>query len=78
MEELDHEAAKAFEGTGDADGRVDVDQDVVFGPDVYLEASRLVQGGVHEGEEFLFFGSGIRKGGDGGVARRSGYTFVTN
>lgn len=54
MEQLDHQAGKAFEGAGDADGGGDFDEDAFGGVDVDLQFAGFVDGGVEEGEETLF------------------------
>jgi len=42
VEKLDHETGEAFEGTWDADGGVDLDEDAFGGVDVDLEFAGLV------------------------------------
>lgn len=46
VEELDHEACEAFEGTGNADGRVHLDEDALGSVDVDLKSTNLVDGRV--------------------------------
>ena len=53
MEELDHEAAEALERAGDADGRIDLNEDAARGVDIHLQLAGLVQGRVEEREEAL-------------------------
>ena len=53
VEELDHEAGEAFEGSGDTDGRGDFDEDTFGGVDVDLEFAGFVDGGVEKSEEAL-------------------------
>lgn len=50
VEELDHETGEALEGTWDADGGVDFDEDAFGGVDVDLEFAGLVDGRVEESE----------------------------
>ena len=42
MEELDHKAGEALEGSGDADSRADFDEDSFGGVNVDLELSSFV------------------------------------
>jgi hypothetical protein len=53
VQELDHETGEAFEGTGDANAWVYLDEDALGGVDVDLEFAHLVNGGVEEGEKAL-------------------------
>lgn len=46
MEELHHQASKAFEGSRDPDRRADFNEDAFGGVDVDLQLSRFVDGGV--------------------------------
>lgn len=57
VEELDHQTCEALEGTGNADGRRDFDEDTFGGVDVYLELASFVDGGIKEGEEALLIES---------------------
>lgn len=53
VEKLDHETSEALEGTGDTDGRRDLDQDTLGGLDVNLQPSGLVDGRIEKREEAL-------------------------
>ena len=53
VQELDHESAEALVSAGHADGGVDLDQHVLGGANVDLETSRLVEGRVDQGQQFL-------------------------
>lgn len=53
MEQLDHQAGKSLEGSWDAYGGADFDEDAFGGVDVDLQFSCFVDGGVEEGEETL-------------------------
>ena len=53
VQELDHESAEALVRAGHADGGVDLDQHVLGGANVDLETSRLVEGRVDQGQQFL-------------------------
>lgn len=53
MQELDHQTGEALEGTRNAHGRADFDQNAFGGVDVDLQLSGLVDGGVEEGEKAL-------------------------
>jgi hypothetical protein len=50
---LDHQSGEALEGSWDAHGRADFDEDAFGGVDVDLEFAGFVDGGVEEGEEAL-------------------------
>lgn len=53
VQELDHESAEALVRARHADGGVNLDQHVLGGADVDLETSRLVEGRVDQGQQFL-------------------------
>jgi hypothetical protein len=56
VKELDHQTGEALEGTGDADGGADFDQDTLCCVNVDLEFAGLVERRVEEGEETLRIG----------------------
>lgn len=53
VQELHHQTGKALEGSGDADGGRDLDQDALGGVDVDLQLASLVDGRVEQGEKAL-------------------------
>lgn len=53
VQELNHETGETLEGSGDADGGADFDEDTFGGGDVDLEFAGLVDGGVEKGEKTL-------------------------
>ena len=53
MQELDHETCKPFEGSRDADGWVDFDQDAFGGMNVNLKLAGFVDWRVEESKEAL-------------------------
>jgi hypothetical protein len=53
MEELDHETSESLEGTWDANGWADFDEDAFGGVDVDLKFACLVDWRVEEGKETL-------------------------
>jgi hypothetical protein len=59
VEELDHQSGEALEGSRDADGRRDLDEDTLGGVDVDLELAGLVDRRVEEGEEALSEKTGV-------------------
>ena len=54
MQELDHETCKPFEGSRDADGWVDFDQDAFGGVNVNLKLAGFVDWRVEESKEALW------------------------
>lgn len=56
MKKLDHQTGEALEGTRDADGRADFDQDTLCCMNVDLKLAGLVERRVEEGEEALRIG----------------------
>lgn len=56
VKQLHHETGKSLEGTGDADGGVDLDQDALGGVDEDLETTGLVDGRVKQGQKALRVG----------------------
>lgn len=53
MEQLNHQTGKALEGTRNANGRADLNEDTFGGVYVYLKLASLVDGRVQEREEAL-------------------------
>ena len=53
VEQLDHQTGEPLEGSRNADGRVDLDQNTLGRVDEDLEAASLVDGGVQKSEETL-------------------------
>lgn len=53
VEQLDHQTSESLEGSGNADGGVDFDQDSLGGVDEDLEATGLVDGRIQEGKKTL-------------------------
>lgn len=53
VKQLDHETGETLEGTRDADGGRDLDQDILGGEDVDLELAGFVDRRVEEGQEAL-------------------------
>lgn len=53
MQQLDHQAGEALEGSWNAHCRTDLDQDALDCLDIDLELSGLVDGGIEQGEEAL-------------------------
>lgn len=53
VKQLHHETGEALESTGNADGRRDLDQDILGGEDVDLKFAGLVDRRVEEGQEAL-------------------------
>lgn len=53
VKELDHETSESFEGSRDAYGWVDFDQDTLGGMNVDLELASFVDWRVEEGKEAL-------------------------
>jgi hypothetical protein len=56
VEELDHETGETLEGSGNADGRVDFDQNTLRGVDENLQATGLVDRRVQESQKTLRLG----------------------
>ena len=56
MKKLDHQTGEALEGTGNADGRADFDQDTLCCVNVNLKFAGLVERRVEEGEQTLRVG----------------------
>lgn len=53
VQELHHQTGKALEGSGDADGGRNLDQDALGGVDVDLQLASLVDRRVEQGEKAL-------------------------
>lgn len=53
VQELDHETGETLEGSGDANGGADFDEDTFGGGDVDLEFASFVDRGVEKGEKTL-------------------------
>lgn len=53
VKQLDHQAGESLERAGNADGRVDFDQDSFGGMDVDLELAGLVGRGIEQGKKAL-------------------------
>jgi hypothetical protein len=60
VQELDHQTGEALEGTRDAHGRRDLDEDALCGVDVDLQSAGLVDGRVEQGQEALVGDVGAR------------------
>lgn len=53
MEQLNHQTGEPLEGTRNANGRADLNEDTFGGVNVYLQLAGLVDGRVQEREEAL-------------------------
>jgi hypothetical protein len=53
MQQLDHQAGETFEGSRNAHGRTDLDQDALDRLDVDLELSGLIDRGIEQSEKAL-------------------------
>lgn len=61
VEQLNHQTGEALEGTRNADGGRDFNEDALSGVDVDLKLARLVQRRVEEGEQTLSRGQQLGK-----------------
>lgn len=55
VQELDHQTGESLEGTGNAHGGANFDENAFGRVDVYLELSGFIDGRIEEGEEALLF-----------------------
>jgi hypothetical protein len=53
VEQLDHQTGETLEGSGNANGGIDFDQNTLGRVDENLQATSLVNGGIEESEEAL-------------------------
>lgn len=53
VKQLHHQTSETLESSGNANGRIDLDQDSFGGVNKNLEATCLVHGGIKQGEQTL-------------------------